>query len=64
MNPDSRMQIASVKANSRKIWPTVPPARPIGAKTEASVSVVAITANPTSSLPRKEASIAGMPLST
>ena len=48
MKPDSRMQIARVKANSRKIWPTVPPAKPMGAKTDARVMVVAMTAKPTS----------------
>jgi hypothetical protein len=62
--PLIRMVAARVKANSRNSWPISPLTSPTGAKTEARVMVVAITAKPTSSLPRKVAAIGSMPPST
>ena len=64
MNPESRMAMLIVMANSKKNRPTMPPMKRIGMKTATRDMVIEITVKPISLAPRIAASKGFMPCST
>ena len=64
MNPESRIAMLIVMANSKKNRPTMPPMNRIGMNTATSETVIDTTVKPISLAPRIAASKGGMPCST
>ena len=64
MNPDSRMAMLMVIANSKKNRPTMPPMNRIGMNTATSEKVMESTVKPISLAPRMAASNGRIPCST
>ena len=64
MNPESRIAMLIVMANSKKNRPTMPPMNRIGMNTATSETVIDTTVKPISLAPRIAASNGRMPCST
>jgi hypothetical protein len=63
MSMDTKMEVASTKANSWKRRPTMPPMNRMGTKTAMSERLMERTVKPISSAPLKAAAMGAMPAS-